>query len=362
MSLPAVEMMRRLAAAGLPGATALAGVDVGSSSFTRELIEAAESERLLGPLQEAVLSGKIELSPEDVELLVERQSAAMAWCLMIEVRLLEVRALFDRAGGVRHLVLKGPAVAHLDESDPAMRSFADLDLLVDGTDIDLAVEVLRRSGAERLWPQRRPGFDRRFAKSVTMTCRDGIEVDLHRTLCDGVHGARIPVAELFEHPDTFALCGEQIPTLSRPHRMMHALYHAVLGSPTPRLSSLRDIGRYLASGDLGPDVIAPVAVSWRGVEVVRAAVSETLDTLRFEAPTWKRWLRHQEINPRESARVRRQRSEGSSFGVGKLDMAREFHGLRRQAAYLIALAWPTSEHLEARGMGRRDVFRLGHRR
>lgn len=353
------ELLRAVAVHGLPGAPELQ--DLSSEAWAGldplALVSLAESERLLGALQFAVASGALALPATAAGVLAERQAATMAWCLKLEVRLLELREWFAEAGGVRHRVIKGPAVAHLDEADPSLRSFADLDVLVAAEHVDRAVAVLERHGARRPWPERRPGFDRRFAKSVTMTCPDGIEVDLHRTLCDGVYGVRIPLGDLFEAPDRFHLGGTTVPALSRPHRLVHAAYHAVLGSPAPRLHSLRDIARYLASADLTPEAVRPVARRWRGEAVLTTAVAAALDALPFAAPAWEEWRTEIRVDPREKELVGRSRAEGSSLGPAKLDMWRELPGLRRKALYAAAVLWPTRAHLEARGRTRWSNWR-----
>ena len=203
---------------------------IGSAGFAERL----QQTRLIGPLLAAAASGEAELSPELEADLVERQHRALLWCIHLEVRLLEVREWFDAAGGIRHLVIKGPAVAHLDALDPSVRTFADIDLLVAGDDIDRAVDVLQRHETSVPWAERRPGFDRRFAKSTTRTFADGVELDLHRTLADGVHGHRIPLDRLFEHPDRFEIGGVPFGALSPTHRLLHAAYHLLLGSANRR--------------------------------------------------------------------------------------------------------------------------------
>jgi len=329
----------------------------GESADSAQLIAAAESQRMLGPLVDAAMAGEIELSDEHVERLHERHAAVMAWCVLIEVRLLEVRQWFDAAGGVEHRVIKGSAVAHLDEVDPAMRSFADLDLLVAADDLDRAVRTLERKGAARPWPERRPGFDRRFAKSVTLTYPDGIEIDLHRTLCDGVHGARIPLDELFGTSDRFDIGGDQVPALTAPHRMLHAAYHAVLGSPMPRLLSLRDLAHYMSRPDLSTDVVVPIARAWRGESVLAAAIDVTTATLDVDAPDWATWRATAITNHHEQELIERQRREGSSFGRGKFAVLGELPDIRTKAAYATAVVWPTSTHLRARGLRRSDLLR-----
>lgn len=321
----------------------------------------AESEKLLGPLVDAVQSAALVLPNDATDHLAERHEATMLWCLQIEVRLLELGRWFA-AAEICYLVLKGPAVAHLDERDPSARSFVDVDLLVAAEDLDRAVEVLEDRGATRPWPQRRPGFDSRFAKGVTMTSFDGIEIDLHRMICDGVYGLRVPPGELFEGVESFELGGTKMRAMSRPHRFLHAAYHAVLGSPTPGLSSLRDIARYMSAGDLAPQAVVPIARGWGGEVVLAVAVAETLSALDFDAPGWAQWLSSTDTDPVESGRIERQRREGSSIGRAKVDALREMPGTRLKAAYAFAVLWPTAEHLEARGLRRSTMWRsLLHR-
>ncbi len=357
VSVSEEDLLRVLAAQHLPGAQVLT-LDLGDDESGHvnpvSLVRAAESQRLLGPLQEAVESGRLLIPAAAREYLAARQAATMLWCLQIEVRLLELCEWFAEAGGVEFRVIKGPAVAHLDELDPALRSFADLDLLVAADDLDRAVAVLEAHGATRPWPQRRPAFDRRFAKSVTMTCQDSVEVDLHRTLCDGAYGVRLPLAELFRDVESFELGGEQIRALSAPHRMLHAAYHAVLGSRTPRLSSLRDIAGYLTTPELGPEFIVPTAERWRGVEVLAVAVEETFDALHFSAPVWTDWLADAELDRQQLEVIERHRREGSSFGRAKLDLWHELPGAAAKLAYGRAVIWPTSAHLRERGLRRAD--------
>lgn len=331
-------------------------VELGVPPREESLVRTAEAERLLGPLYDASINGVIELTDAAQELLVERLKATMAWCLHLETRLLELRAEFAAAGGVDTLLLKGSAIAYLDEDDPVLRSSSDVDLLVRGEHMDRAVEVLERLGATRPWPQRRSGFDRRFAKSVTMTMADGVEVDLHRSLCDGVHGHRIPLEQLFANAEELTIGGEQVGALCRTHRMLHAAYHAMLGSSSPRLLSLRDLAGYLAAPDLGPECVVPIARQWQGEAVLHLAVRTTLGSLAVWAPAWDAWVRTTEVDSNERAIIDRQQREGSSFGRAKLDLWREL-GLRDQAAYARALLWPSTEHLSARHQRRSDPLR-----
>lgn len=81
---------------------------------------------------------------EQLELAVAGHQDSMRWLLHLEIRLLEVADWFADVGGIELRVLKGPAVAHLDEVDPALRSFSDLDLLIAAADMDRGIAALQR--------------------------------------------------------------------------------------------------------------------------------------------------------------------------------------------------------------------------
>lgn len=357
--VPVTEIVRRLAARGLPGALPLVSPEPSQAS---ELVAEAQRSQLLGPLSLAEAEGEVALPEAAVAEMHERHRAVMWWCLIIEARLLELKARFDAAGGVQHLVIKGSAVAHLDEDDPSMRAFADLDILVAGRDIDRAVGVLTSMGATRPWAERRPGYDRRFAKSVTMTCDDGVEIDMHRSLCDGVHGFRVPVERLFAHRTTYDLAGEAVGALCLEHRVLHCAYHAILGSPISKLSSLRDMGRYLSRADVAVADVTAEAERWRGTAVLAEAVRVTVTTLGLDLPKWSAWAAQADVSPREAAIVAGQRMEGSSYGPGKLAALREIHSMGDRVAYAVALGFPSTDHLRSRGLRRRDLLGRSLRR
>jgi hypothetical protein len=310
------------------------------------LVARATSERVLGPVLAAVENGDIELPDEAMGPAIAAHRGSMLWCLQLELRLLEVADWFRDAGGVEFLVLKGPSVAHLDEVDPSLRSFADLDLLVHERDMDRAIATLTAHGAARRIPQRRPGFDRRFTKGVGLCCDDGVEIDVHRTLCLGALGFRIPLDDLFDDPDHFELAGERFAAPKLEHRALHAAYHAMVGSPAPALRTLRDLAGYLSRPELPPGVLVPEARRWGGETVLAEAVRATLDTLSFEAPAWREWLNASTLVQRDLALIERSRTP-SNWPV-EMSVLREL-GWRDRAVLTWAVAFPSREVLEDRG-------------
>jgi hypothetical protein len=278
------------------------------------------------------------------------------WCLRIERRLLEVDGWFRAAGGIEYLVLKGPAVAHLDEVDPSLRAFVDVDLLVAARHMDRALEVLAENGVQRRLPRRRAGFDRRFGKGVGCRSADGVEVDVHRTLTTGALGLRIPLDELFEAPEPFEVGGVDLRAPALPHRALHAAYHAVVGTAVPPLRTVRDLAGYLSRPDIAPEVLVPIARRWGGETVLALAVEATLDTLAFEAPAWAAWLARTRPDPRDVALVARSRT-ASAWPV-EWSVLREL-GPVDGTRFAWSVAFPDPSFLEHRGHSRRARLRAG---
>ena len=317
------------------------------------LVDAAAEHRLSGVLAVAADAGELSLPPAALDAAREHHRHALVWCLRLEVELLRLAALLSHAG-VAPVVLKGAAAAHLDAAEPSLRPFADIDLLVAGTDVDRTVALIEADGTRRSWAERRPGFDHRFAKSVTLRRPDGLELDLHRSLCDGAHGFRIPLRDLFDQAVPWQLAGTELRALSPVHRVLHTAYHLVLGSRHPRLMSLRDLAGHLTDDLIDREEVVAEAGRWRGEAVLASAVLQAVDTLGVSAPAWERWARALRSTPRERAIIERQRQEGSGIGRAKLDALREL-GWGDRGAYALALAVPSRAHLRSRGLTRWDL-------
>lgn len=343
-------LLRSLLSDGGPGTSSAPPVApiatfAGDDNALRSLIELATAHRVIGPTVWALHDAGIELSDEVAALVKERFQGAMVWCLELEVRLIEIKRWFDDAGGIEFLVLKGASVAHLDELDPSQRSFADLDLLVHERDMDLALDVLQVHGAVRRIPEHHRGFDRRFDKGVGLTCGDGIEIDVHRTLSVGAPGLRIPLGELFATPDSFMVGGERFPALRLEHRALHAAYHAVVGSPEPALHTLRDLSRYLMRPGLAPDVLVAEAQRWQGETVLWSAAKAVEATFGPLPSAWQRWA--EGFTPDRSDLDLITLTHDESPWPISWSVLRELP-LRDRAAYCWGVLWPSAETLASR--------------
>lgn len=315
-------------------------------STAGELVDLAMGHGLLGPLVSTLIAGAVAFDPSEEERARARHEAAMIWCLRLEQRLLDVEERFEKVGGISHRVLKGPSVAHLDEPDPSLRSFADIDLLIEASDMDRSIRVLAEMGAIRRIPERRPGFDRRFVKGVGTTCADGIEIDVHRTLSAGPFGFRLPVARLFAEVETFEVGGRAVPALSARHRLLHACYHAVVGSATPPLRTLRDLAGHLQRPDLTPGAVASEARLWGGEAVLVTAVRECIGAFDLDAPAWSSWAEEQAVDVRDAQIMERGRVPGQH--LVDWDAVRALPRAERPA-FLFAVAFPSRELLAHRG-------------
>lgn len=350
-------VLRKVAGHHLPGA--FRGEPLGPVYGAKRLVALAGDTGLLGPLVSCVESGQLNLPDGDVAAAVDRHQRVMQWCMCIELRLLDVADWFDAAGGIEFMVVKGPAVAHLDEPDPALRSFADLDILIAGADMDRAIGVLTAHGVERRIPEQRAGFDRRFVKGVGMRCSDGIEIDVHRTLCGGPHGFRIPVERILANAESFDLGGYSIPAPSPQHRALHACYHAVIGSASPPLRTLRDLAGYLSRCDMPPSKIVPEAQDWRGEAVLAEAVRTTIETFQLDIPAWSDWLDHAEVHHREQRIIANAGRESSR--PFEWVTIRELSWPDR-TAFVWAVAVPSDEVLRHRGVSRYEWAVAGFKR
>jgi hypothetical protein len=244
------------------------------------LLFLTDLQRLSGFLMSAVDVGALPVSG-DQRVAVQEQH--LKWCalaLMLEGQLLSVAEDLWRAG-IEFLVLKGTANAHLAYTDPAVRTFGDNDVLIRSEDFELALQVLYDHGYVRPAAPPGPGFDRRFGKGATLRRPGQDELDLHRTLVFGSFGFLIDPEELFSSSVPFRIGGRELRALGTETRLLHACYHAALGDPVPRLSSVRDVAQILSSDDLDARRVLELSREWGSHAVLARAFSLTERVLGY---------------------------------------------------------------------------------
>lgn len=314
------------------------------------LLAGAGAHRITGLLDAAIRDGAFPATPEQAAAAAHDHRSRQLRVLALEQRLVGVVGLLAGHGlGAR--VLKGPAVAHLDYPDPGLRSYIDLDVLVRAADIDSVVHVLTDAGFARTLAEPRPGFDRRFDKGLTMVPRDGFELDLHRTFVLGPWGRLVDLDALWEASEDLCLGGVAVQALTRPHRFLHACYHAALGDWPLRLGSLRDIAEMLRAVDGDPAAAASVravAESWGVEAVMAAAVADTHRLLGGPAGALTEWAQDHVPGRRAEAWLALHTRTDKTFAAQAVATVGVLPGWRDRAAYLYALLLPDSRYTVGR--------------
>lgn len=329
---------RAVAAFGLPRRTGSDAISIDETE-TVALESRLRTEKLTGLAIAAHVHGALPLSQERFDSVLERHRRAMAWCLMIEDRLLQLDERFRRAG-IDYAILKGPAVAHRAYPDPSLRGFGDLDVLVRGEAFRDACTVLGTMGFRRRLAEPRPGFDERFGKAAAhVHVDDSMEIDLHRTLVLGPFGLWIDPGGLLDRAAAFELAGQKIPRLDDTDMLISVAMHAVLGWP-PRLLSYRDVVQVSRSADVDWSTLARRAADWHLTAVLIHAFETASITLGTEPVAEATTLDAVPIRGSEIRALESYTGRQRGLGGTALSTLRAIPGVRKKAAYVRAMAFP----------------------
>lgn len=358
--IQAVELVRAVAAAGLPGS----GLHLPAEPLTEVdwhyLLHRCEYERLEGVLAAAVESGALPTVADQRAGARRLHRAALETCLLLEADLLAVADVLD-AAAVEHRVLKGTAVGHLDYPDPSMRCFGDVDLLVRAEQYDQAVATLADAGYVRRFRELRPGFDRRFGKGVSFTNPALRETDLHRTLVMGPYGLWLDTEQMWASASTFELGGRRFAALDAELRFVHACYHAALGTVIPRVVPVRDVAQ-MASRTSDPvdlDRVRRIVASWRGEAVLARAVVLAWDAFALAETDLSRWARAAAPTRQHELALRTYLDPHLGYAARCFAGLRAVSGLRDKVAFGWALAFPSRSYGTGRHRGRAQRLRSG---
>jgi len=321
------------------------------------LLQEATNQRLTGLLAAMVLDGSLEPTDEQEVSLVEAHRASLARDLLVERTVLWAVGRLDDAG-VDHRVLKGTAVAHLDYTDAALRSFGDADILVRSEQWDHAVEALEQAGAERQSREPRPGWDRAFAKCVTLTTPDRYEVDLHRTFVFGPLGFAVHLPDLWATSESFVLGGQRLRALDREIRWLHACFTAGVADVPPRFASLRDVLQMAADPRLDLARARALASHWGVAGVVRRALDLAAVTLDVALPgDVSAWASTLTVGRGETATIRAYTDPGDRYVRLTVGAVRVIPGWRAKAKYAAGLLWPEAGYVGYRYGGHLQRWR-----
>lgn len=142
--------------------------EVLSSADFGRLHSVIDADRLAGWIATAIAAGVVEADADVVDQAMTHWRSQLRGCVIIESKAVGVARLLA-AEGVPWRLLKGPAVAHLDYPNPALRTFGDIDVLVHPDHWDRTVTMLTEVGWHRKAGEVAPGFDARFGKGVTLS-------------------------------------------------------------------------------------------------------------------------------------------------------------------------------------------------
>ena len=247
---PSLDALLALVAAeGLPRREPPAPTTLDDTTFAA-LHAAVARERITGHLDRALDAGWLRASDAQRDDVLGRHEAALSVDLTLERLLVDTSRRLTEAG-IPHRALKGPVVTRTAYPDPALRSFGDVDILVDGSRFDAAVALLERGGGHARYREPRRSFTARYGKGVCVVTRDGLEIDLHRVFVAGPFGLAIDPADLFVAPEDIEIGASTVPAPSANVRFLHACYHVALTSP--RLTATRDVAQIVTLTDLDLD-------------------------------------------------------------------------------------------------------------
>ena len=258
-------------------------IEVAPESF-EHLLNWAVRERVAGLLCAAIESGIIDVEAQvgALERAREIHREALRSSIAAEATAVQAVSVLRRAG-IEALAFKGVANAHLDYTDPAMRTFFDADLHVTREDFGRAIDTLTTEGFQKSPTFMSARWERRFARACELRSPDGVELDLHAAVATGYFGAMLDHDQLRSAPDRFALGGEPMSAFCLPARALISCYGIVL-SRGPGVRLQRDlIQQIMCLGDRWPEVLELSGEEGRAV--IAKALGATMTTFGA-GPDW----------------------------------------------------------------------------
>ena len=348
-------MVRAVAAKGLSNSTLEFPEAPLDPSEWDELVESVRLHRLAGLLAAVVHDGDLPVTPEQRDQALTEHARAMHRCLELEARLLWVTDLLE-GRSINPRVLKGPAFAHLDYPDPALRSFIDIDLLVRREQYDAAVDALTSVGYERTFQELRPGFDRRFGKGASFH-----DLDLHRSFAMGPYGLTLDLDDVWRSSDRFEIAGRSFETLDPDQRFLHACYHAAIGKPDVRFGPLRDLAGMLQRNGVHIDRALELSAQWQSTAVIARAVKLAWDAFALTETPLSRWACGFAPSKRDQQALRTYLDRDMGEAARSYVAIRAIPGARAKAAFAWALAFPSRSYGAGRHPGHQRRWRSAAR-
>lgn len=339
--------LAQLAAFGLPG------VDVRPIRLSShdELLAAAELRRAVPWVAAAVAADRVNGVDDNWRgrlhqrhlVAVQTTMAAHAAAANTVERLV--------LAGFEVRVLKGVATGFADYERAVDRFSSDVDLLVRSDDL---LGVLDALGADESPTPRRPGWDERYGKAITVASATGVELDVHSTLAQGYFGLAIAADELFTQFDEIRIGDTTAArTLDGPGRLIHAAVHRA-ASPRSGLHSVRDIPQLVLVGGVDWQEAVERTERW-GIDALFArGIRQAWGSFPLESHPLVEWATAMQATGRQRLALRYSvRSGAGQFLTGPLALP-----VRRWPGYMYPIVWPSPAYLQAHGKSRSQRLRL----
>jgi hypothetical protein len=203
-----------------------------------QIAHAAAHHGIVIPMYRAYVRGDLVTARSDLETLAGLARRRRVGSLKLSVAAGDV-CEWLRLAGVRHAVLKGPAIALAYEDGD--REFVDLDILVDPDQVPRAIETLVDHGGWVLddvaWP-RTDGVG-----ELAVGLDRGVTVDLHADLVQQAevrNAFRLPAGPLLDRATLACIAGQDLPVLNAEDNLIHVAMHAMIAGGD-RLGWLLDL-------------------------------------------------------------------------------------------------------------------------
>jgi hypothetical protein len=346
-----------------------------------DLVQAAAFHGIGGYLAKAASAHADHLPPTLVEQANLLRQLALMRHLHVLADLRHLGAVLEDAA-VPWLIVKGPVLSEAFHGDPALRMYADLDVLIEPECFGDALEALEGSGCvvrDRNWTL----IHREMKGEVHVALRAGTGGDLHwhllndRPVRDAFH---LRTDDVFQRVQKVTVGELTVPTLDDVDTVVYLALHTMM-SGGHRLIWLKDIERALERVARADAVLAR-AREWGAELVLHAAMQRTARAIGL--PHTAAGLRPRRIGSRlwllggsAAARISPPEREDGSESVGRFvarscrpsaassvaevvhkGRLRVFHGqqAKRSADGRIDPSDPMSDQFEAGGLQARRAF------
>lgn len=295
-------------------------------------LELSRNERVL-PLLALLTRQSASVTAAEIEAADEAHVGAMSSAVHNEFALIQVVDTLNRLG-IKHAVLKGVAVSHLDYRDPSLRQFGDVDLLVEPDRFGDAIVSLEETGWTQAYSL--PRHHEAFTHAITLRSPTSrAEIDLHQRIAHRALGLLVPATELLDRSIPLDLYGRSTRALSSRDRLIHASLHwqASQGGYR-RLSSAADV--VLLSGSQVGDAAGVLADAerWSVRPLVEAGLRSAWAEAQLDVPGEWHAAMARPIHRRDRLVERAYLSGRRRPALEELACLRRMTGIRSRFRYL----------------------------